>query len=388
MHGRTHYSYAAFYSSKFVLLGVQLPFFSGWLALQGVSAPDIGWITGAALLMRLLLGPLVAYWADKQTDERRALRAVALLFALSALVLNFPLDKLSVAAASIAMLWSFGLLVPLTDSAVLRADRGGLANYGQARAIGSAAFLATTIIGGQALTQWGLGASVKIMAAAAGVTFLVAMGLPKNPTPANGGAALSWRHAKKLLSEKFFLLAILAAGLTQGAHAFYYAFSILDWTALGYSPLTVGALWATGVVAEIFLLTRMRGLARRLDPASLIALGSAGAALRWALTATSPPLAALFLVQTLHAFTFAAAYIGAIEFIDRAVPKRLVNTAMTINSTAGVGALTGIATVAAGYLYDASGAGAAYLMMAAMGACGLALALLLKRLWDGGRLFE
>ncbi|MEX0645076.1 MAG: MFS transporter, partial [Parvularculaceae bacterium] len=155
MHARTHFSYAAFYSSKFVLLGIQLPFFSGWLALQGISAPDIGLITGAALVARLALGPLVAYWADGQSDERVPLRLVALFFAAGAVALTVAPDKLAITAAAVIMLWSFGLLVPLTDSAVIRADRAGLANFGQARAIGSFAFLATTIIGGQALTRFG-----------------------------------------------------------------------------------------------------------------------------------------------------------------------------------------------------------------------------------------
>jgi len=387
MHARTHFSYAAFYSSKFVLLGIQLPFFSGWLALQGVSAPDIGLITGAALVARLALGPLVAYWADGQSDERLPLRLVAVFFAASAVSLTVAPDKLLITAAAVIMLWSFGLLVPLADSAVIRADRAGLANFGQARAIGSFAFLATTIAGGQALTRFGIEASVKIMAAAGAATLFIALILPRNQAPRPNKGRLSWRDARRLVSSPGFLVAILASGLTQGAHAFYYAFSILDWTAIGYSPGVIGLLWATGVTAEILLLTQMRALGRRIRPDLLMAIGAAGAALRWALTAAQPPLGLLFAVQTLHALSFAATYMGAIEFIDRAVPKHLANTAMTLNSTAGVGAITGVATIAAGYVYAWQGADAAYFLMSAMSAIACALAFFLSRLWKGGALF-
>lgn len=389
MNRRTHLSYAAFYSSKFVLLGVQLPFLSGWLALKGLSAPEIGLITGAALSLRLLFGPFVAYWADSQSDRLRGLRAIALTFALSAAALMLPAGKMAIAAAAAILMWSFGVLVPLTDSAVMRADRAGLANFGQARATGSLAFLMTTLAGGEALTRLGLGAAAPIMAAAAATTFLIGAALPRPAESADAPRRPNLvGDVKRLLSPRVFLLALAAAALVQGAHAVYYAFSILHWSSLGYSPRVVGALWATGVGAEIIMLTRMRALTRRLNPAVLIAAGAVGAVLRWTLIGLEPPLALLFLVQTLHALSFAATYVGTIEFLWRATPARLINSAMTLNSTAGVGAATGIATIVAGHVYAASGPQTAYFMMAAMAGAGLVLALILARRWRGEKLFD
>jgi hypothetical protein len=60
---------------------------------------------------------------------------------------------------------------------------------------------------------------------------------------------------------------------------------------------------------------------------------------------------------------------------------------MTLMSTTGVGALTGLATIAAGFVWSAYGAPPAYFLMTAMGLCAFALALLLGRVWDGGKLF-
>jgi PPP family 3-phenylpropionic acid transporter len=176
-----------------------------------------------------------------------------------------------------------------------------------------------------------------------------------------------------------FLLFLAAVGLIQGSHAAYYSFSILHWSALGYTATIVGFLWATGVVAEIFVLTRVRGLVRRVGPETLIVIGGAGGALRWALTGLEPPLPLLFLIQTMHALSFAAAYLGAVEYIDRSLPKRLTNTAMTLMSTTGVGAITGLATVACGYLFEARGAGAIYALTAAMAGSGALLGVALRR---------
>lgn len=380
--------YALFYGGQFVLLGVQLPFFAGWLDHKGFSAPEIGLLTGASLIARLALGPMVAFWADHQEDERRALRLVSFLFAFGAAGLIFAPGKLLIAAAAIMVMWAFGLLVPLTDTAVLRADRNGHLNYGQTRAMGSFFFLTSVILGGYALTRLGVGAAAWAMAAPALFAFLISWLLPRGVGGRGGVKPASWREAPKLLGDKVFLAVLLAAGLTQGAHAVYYAFSYLRWEEIGYSPLTIGFLWATGVSAEIVLLTRARRIAHRIGPTRLLALGAGGALIRWTATAMEPPLAILFFIQTFHAFTFAAAYLGSVEFLDRAAPVRLVNTGMTLMSTTGVGAITGLATIAAGFIWNAYGSAAAYLTMAAMGGGALLMSFIAGKIWNGRCLFE
>lgn len=377
---RVQAHYSLFYAAQFVLLGVQLPFLSGWLAREGFAASEIGLLSGLTLGARLLVGPAVAFWADKGDNHARALRLVALLFGAGALGLVAFSAKPLIALSAAAVLWSFGLLVPLSDTAILRADRKGLLHYGEVRAAGSAAFLLTNIIAGFIIARTSIDIAVVIMAAAGLATFLVAMTLPLGAREAASDAPHErWREAATLMRAPAFLLFLASVGLIQGSHAAYYSFSILHWTDLGYGATVVGFLWATGVVAEIFVLTQVRGLVKRWGAETLIIIGGAGAALRWTLTGMDPPLPLLFLVQTMHALSFAAAYLGAVEHIDRGLPKHLTNTAMTLMSTTGVGAITGLATVACGYLYEARGAGAIYALVAAMGAAGALLAAALRR---------
>ncbi|NOX82349.1 MAG: MFS transporter [Alphaproteobacteria bacterium] len=379
--------YSLFYGGQFVLLGVQLPFFAGWLHINGFSAAEIGLITGVALIARLALGPFIAFWADHQTDERRALRIVSFVFMLGAAGLIFASGKILITAAALIVLWAFGVLLPLSDSAVLRADRNGYLHYGQTRAAGSVFFLTTTVLAGAAFTRFGIEASVWVMAAAAGFAFVVSLVLPQGAGGRGGAKPVSWREAPALLASPVFAAVLLSAGLTQGAHAVYYAFSYLRWTEIGYSDQIIGLLWATGVVAEVFVLTRARGVARRVSPAGLLALGGGAAALRWTITAMEPALWLLFLIQILHAFTFAAAYLGSVEFLDRAVPHRLVNTGMTLMSATGVGAITGVATVIAGFVWNGYGPASAYMIMAAMGVGAFVTALFIARRWDGKKIF-
>lgn len=426
---RVQAHFSAFYAAQFVLLGVQLPFLSGWLAQEGFAASEIGLLSGLSLGARLAFGPAVAFWADKGDNHRAALRIVSLLFGAGALGLAVFSGKPLIALSAVAVLWSFGLLAPLSDTAILRADRQGALHYGEVRAAGSAAFLLTNIGAGFIIARTSIDVAAVIMAIAGLATFAISTTLPlglttesrhpgrrgrsgdhlpqgaASPADSSGDGPLvrdfgaprghgenasleasapqllqsRWREAATLMTTPSFLLFIAAVGFILGSHAAYYSFSILDWTAQGLAATTVGFLWATGVVAEIFVLTQVRGLVRRIGPEKLIIIGWAGAALRWTLTGLAPPLPLLFLIQTMHALSFAAAYLGAVEYIDRSLPRRLTNTAMTLMSTMGVGAITGLATIACGYLYEAEGARAIYALTAAMAGLGAVSAMSLRR---------
>lgn len=384
-------NYALFYGGQFVLLGMQLPFLAGWFVAEGFAPVAIGWITGVSLIARFSIGPFVAVWADKQTDERKPLRVVSAVFAIGALTMAVMSSKIIIALGAVMVMWSFGILTPLTDSAVLRADRAGRLHFGQMRAVGSTFFLLTSIIGGFVLSFYGIEAVVWIMAGAAMIAFAAALALPRERQGThveNDVRPVAWADAPRLLRNPVFVFAIASAGLTQGAHAVYYGFSYIRWSELGIADTSIGWLWATGVIAEIFVLVRARNVMRKLHPALLLAIGAIGAIIRWTLTAAEPSLALLFVLQMLHAATFAVTYLGGLEFVMRAVPARLVNTSMTIMSTLGVGAITGAATLGAGYLWEIGGPAQSYLAMSLMGVGALICAMALGRSWDGGKVID
>ena len=158
----------------------------------------------------------------------------------------------------------------------------------------------------------------------------------------------------------------------------YYAFGTLHWRAVGYSDAVIGWLWAEGVIAEIILFAFGGALVRRLGPARLIVLAGMAGIVRWSATGLSDALPVLVMVQALHAFTFGAAHLGAIYFIARTVPPALSATAQSLYSAAVMGLGLGLAILASGSLYAAFG-GKAYFAMAALGALGSVLAVILAR---------
>ena len=63
---------------------------------------------------------------------------------------------------------------------------------------------------------------------------------------------------------------ILAAALIQATHGAYYAFASNIWIAQGIGGGHIGALWATGVGAEILLLLFSARLLGGLTPQTLL----------------------------------------------------------------------------------------------------------------------
>lgn len=365
------------YAAQFAFLGVQLPFFSGWLALKGFSVAEIGLVNGAALGGRLVVGPLAARFVDRLPDQRIGLILASLALFLAALTLPVASGKSVIASAAVVLLVAFGLIIPFTDAAVLHAQARGEIVYGRIRAVGSASFLIANLVAGSFLTALGMTSAAIIMASASGFGLAASFLAP----PVGNVAPDAPRERliagfRRLIRAPRFALILAGAAFIQGSHATYYAFSVIGWSALGFAPVIIGALWASGVASEIVFLLGARRLLTRVPPEYLVLLGGLGGLVRWSIVSLEPPLAILFASQMLHALTFGATYMGAIGFIDAALDKRDANLAMTILSTLSVGAMTGIATIIAGLFFERFGASTAYGMMAVMGAAGACFGLL------------
>jgi PPP family 3-phenylpropionic acid transporter len=141
------------------------------------------------------------------------------------------------------------------------------------------------------------------------------------PLPRHRELSGEQRPAQKSLWRlPAFALVLLACALVQSSHAVYYGFSTLDWTKKGLSDTTIGMLWAIGVIAEVGLFAASAFINRLISPIGLILVGAFGGIVRWTLMAFDPPFYLLPPLQCLHALTFCATHIGAMQFVTHVVP--------------------------------------------------------------------
>jgi PPP family 3-phenylpropionic acid transporter len=182
---------------------------------------------------------------------------------------------------------------------------------------------------------------------------------------------------RSLLRDPAFIAVLIAASLIQSSHAVYYAFSALQWRALGLDGTAVAALWGLGVLAEIVLFAAQGRLLVFARPELFMMLGAAGGALRWAAMALDPPAAALPAMQLLHAASFGATHLGTLGFLAAKAPARQFATAQGIVAVTGGITMAG-ATALSGVLFAAFGS-IAYAAMASAAVAGGAAAYVAHR---------
>jgi len=364
-----------FYSALFIGNGASSPYMPVWFAQHGLSGAQIGLILSLPLIARTVTAPLMAIWADSFRLRRTALIFMALivagLYALMALPLGFAGWLVVWFAASA----TFSTLPPLTDVLVLNRSRRDGFNFGWPRGIGSAAFIVANV-GVGALLTWNTADIVLVwMIVAISLSALAARFLlPPDPVHEDGvetpGLRERFSGLGALVRDPAFMTAVIACGLIQSAHAFYYGFSTLAWKQQGIPESMTGVLWAVGVGAEIIFLWYFEPWRRRIGPRNLLVLGGAAAVIRWSVLAFSPPLWLVFPLQALHLFSYAATFLASLQLAERLSTPKVASSAQTINSALSGGVLMGAATMASGPLFDRFGA-QGYLLMAAMSLAGL-----------------
>lgn len=367
---------AARLALQYVLLfgatGVSLPFAGVWLRGQGMDGAQIGIVLAVPMLARLITGPAIAVWADGLKARRSAIALAGLVGALgygaAAVIDGFVWQALAWFVGATAT----AALLPLLDVLNLTlARREGFA-FSIPRGCGSAAFVGTNLLVGWLLTRGSTDIVIVWIIAASLIGTVTAWRLlPAEPPGAAGPGMARIRGLGRLLRDRALMIALLAVGCVQAAHAFYYGFSALIWKAQGVSEAMTGLLWAFSVVVEIGFMWWIEPWRRRAGIAArtMLLLAAAAAVARWSLMAVEPPVWALWPLQALHALTFAAAYLAGVELMERLAPPDSQTAAQTLSSVLSSGVLIGVATAGSGPLYDMVGP-AAYLAMAALALVG------------------
>jgi PPP family 3-phenylpropionic acid transporter len=379
---------AVFYGAIFLVVGVFLPFFPVWLQHRQLSANEISYVLAAPMLIRIVFTPLIAFIADHLGERRRVLIALA-WGSLAAMAAFQPMSgfwPLLAVAVLFGVFWTS--VMPLTESIAMTEVKLNGLDYGRMRLWGSLTFILASFGGGWLVERAGAPIVLPLLIGALVLALLTAHGLPRAASSQQMAKAaplppIHWREAATLAHAPLFVLFLLTSAGVQATHAIYYGFGTLHWQSLHIPSSVIGALWATGVIAEVTLFFWSKPVVARLGPTRLLILAALGAILRWGLTAFDPPLWLLFAVQTLHALSFGAAHLGAIHFIGRAVPEHYSATGQGLYAAFAMGIIMGLMTMAAGTIYKSLG-GEAYLTMALLALVALAGALLLHRKWHGG----
>ena len=364
---------ALFYGAIFALIGCHLPFFPVWLRAVGIDAAWIGVIAAVPAVTRFTVLPMVTGFAERRGAVRGAMMATAVMTTFGFAVIGTQHLPLAVFLAYAVTAASWTPTVPLTDAYALR----GVARYsldsGPLRLWGSAAFVVGALGCGLLAGMIAAEHLIWIIVAAGALAALAGFGL--RPMESRQAQATTRHGTSALLRDPGFLAIIAASALIQGSHSTYYVFGSITWQLAGLGGLTIAALWALGVVAEIVVFALSPRFTLR--PSMLVVIAGVGAMLRWLITAQEPPVAVLAVVQLAHGVSFGLTQVGIMGLMVRHVPMPVVTRAQGYLAACG-GIVASTASIVSGAIYARYGQGA-YYAMAAMALSGAAVMWLARR---------
>jgi PPP family 3-phenylpropionic acid transporter len=369
-------AYIALYAALYAAFGVASPFWPKYFETRALTPEQIGVILAAALLMRLVAGPIVGTLADLLQSLRLVLASCAALAAATAAALLWAdgfwllLVVALVQAAALAPTTSIADALSVNAAKPQRAGRAF--EYGWIRGSASAAFVFGTLMVGQLISPTDLTLVIwlnaALLIAAAGATALV----PKvvaQPAP-HTGASPAVSELRGLLGIARFRILILVSALIYGSHAMHDAFAVIRWSNAGIDTAVISFLWSEAVAAEVIVFFLIGpALLNRFGARGAAALAAVAGIIRWSVAGMTTSVLVLSILQPLHGLTFALLHLACMRMMGALVPIGMAATAQALYAF-GSGAVTAALTLLSGFFYASYG-GAAFSAMAVL--CGLAL---------------
>ena len=369
-------------AAYFFAAGAFMSYWPVWLRARGITDAEIGTL----FMARQMVSVAATLGAGFLAHRLGGLRGMLIGLSAAAVVMMgaYQLSWTFTALLLVGLIWGavWSPTMALYDGILVNEARARGLVYGRVRMWGSVAFIAGTLLCGVAVDRFGPPSVLYV--GLVGIVFLApfALLLPRGESHPKGVV----RHAPfgllELFRSKPFLLFMIGAGFCQSSHAVLYSFGTLTWRAAGISDVTISALWGESVAVEILMMLGSGWLLKRLGVTGLIGLALVCGIVRWTGMAFTTAVPALIVLQLLHAGTFAASHLGAMAFIQRALPASGAALGQSIYYALGTGLTQAVIYQFAGLLYSRFGQ-SAFLGMVVISAIGLVSILALSRLWKG-----
>ncbi|MDR7147351.1 MFS transporter [Rhizobium sp. BE258] len=360
------------YCAPLIVNGVALPFFPVWLAVHKFTDHEIGVILAVPMVVRVLVAPVVAMYADRMKERADVLLWSGGLSLLTAIALYWTTSFWPVLIVYSVQGATFAPYVPIVESIVISGVRRWGLDYGSMRVWGSIAFIVSTMIGGEMIGLWGGDMVLPVMIFGFAMTMAMAIYCPRiGPTRRRNTPVDLQQATGSSLRQPHLLVLLWGVAIQQSSHALLYAFASIYWHQLGFTGTQVGILWSAGVASEVLVFFVSKHLSRRFNAWTLIRFGCAMCICRWILFPMHWDFAGFFFLQCFHSCTYA--------FVHTGVQRRIVASVQATQESSAQGAyffyngmFLGLMTLASGYLYAWLGL-ASYYVMALVAAIGMAL---------------
>ncbi|MYN10510.1 MFS transporter [Pseudoduganella aquatica] len=361
------FSFGSFLFFYYAHAGTFSTYASLFFADKGLTVAQIGVLMSLIQVLRIF-GPNLWGWVADHTERRVVVLRMTGLAALTAFSGFFIGSTFAHFFAAMVLLNLFtSAQGPICEALMLSEMRGDLTHYGRIRLWGSIGFIIATMLTAYALDYWGTRALPWAAGALLVCVIVAAFRMREVPRMQHAGP----RPALLAVLRQREVLAFFAStALMVSAHTSLYTFYSLYLERAGYSKTVIGAMWSTGVVAEVLLFYFQAPLLKRWGAQRMLMLAFAAAVVRFIMIGTGAHwLALLVLAQLLHAATFALHHSSSVLAMQRwfAGPLQARGQALYISISYGVGGTLG--GLGLSQCWERLGAESIYYVAAALAAC-------------------
>jgi len=320
----------------------------------GFTGGQVGWIYALTGLIGAITAPFIAgQVADRYLNAERAL--ALLLLALA--VMQYLMAGTTVFALflvfSIINAIAYAPTMALSNSISLQNLRDKEKQFPLVRTWGTIGWIVAGWLFGILWLDTGdkvrdvrriadalrIGAVVAVAYAAFAVLLL-----PRTPPRREVAHPLAFARAFRLLTQRGFLVLVLAAVPIAVVHTGYFIrCSPYLKQDIGIPEKWVQAVMSVGQICEIFFLAVLGLFLKRLGYKRVLVLGGLAYVLRFAIYAVGQPAWLVVVAQGLHGVCFACFYAAAFIYVDRSAPADVKHSAQTV-----FGMILGVSGVLAG----------------------------------------
>ncbi|WP_135554204.1 MFS transporter [Paenibacillus cymbidii] len=339
---------------------VLTPLLPLYLAAEGYSKAEIGLFMMVGPFVAVFAQPIWGFLSDRFHTTKRIIYLLWLLTVASSVGL-FTTHSFSLTFTFMLLLYFFMLpSTPLLDSMSIKIGQQAGVSYGSIRLWGSVGFSTFAIVAGLLLPLFGGITHIGWMYWIIWLVPLSLLAFQRDEQRVAGRKPITFRSMNALLRDRRFVWFLAMVFLLSVPHRMNDAQFGLFITDLGASPWMVSLGWSLAAMSEVPTFALLSRFIQRFHELPLLGIVSGLFTMRWILYALIDDPWVLMFAMTLHAVTYAAFWIIAVQYVMRLVPADMGSSGQSLLSASFIG-LAGITGgFLGGWMQQTFGGGSMY----------------------------
>lgn len=307
------------------------PFITVYLEEKGLSAEQIGVITGINSFVIILSQPLWGIVSDRMRSTRKTLVLCVLFQAVFAMSLLLASDMFLIAAAFIIYTSFSSSEGPLMDTWALTSIKsaGDPNGMGPVKMWGCIGFSLSSVVSGMFISRYSTSAVIPIFSGMLLILSIVLLLVKTEGAPAKA-SSLRDMQLGRVFRDKRFLIFLTYTFFMQLAHRGNYTFYPLLIKRLGGDNALVGYASALMFVSEAVIMFLSKKMLKKVKPEVLVMASSFAFALWHLLLSFAQAPVHVVLACLMDGPSFALFTIGVLYYMDSIAPPDIRTTYQTV----------------------------------------------------------